>query len=75
MLLRNSQCNAYYVHLANNCEVFKFRNTRNFVFRKLYIAYIKARPDIHVAHMAPTWVLSAPGRSYVVPTNLAMKGL
>ena len=29
--------------------------------------------QVHVAHMGPIWVLSAPGRPHVVPLNLAIK--
>ena len=35
-----------------------------------------AFPDsskVHVAHMGPTWVLSAPGRPHVGPMNLAIR--
>ena len=31
--------------------------------------------NVHVAHMGPTWVLSAPGGPHVVPTNLAIRDL
>ena len=36
----------------------------------------KIAPDsnFHVAHMGPTWVLSAPGESHVGPMNLAIRG-
>ena len=32
-------------------------------------------PDskVHMAHMGPTWVLSAPGRPHVGPMNLAIR--
>ena len=35
----------------------------------------RSNPDskVHVAHMGPTWVLSAPGRPHVGPMNLAIR--
>ena len=34
---------------------------------------IKQDSKVHVAHMGPTWVLSAPGRPHVCPMNLAIR--
>ena len=40
------------------------------------LAIDKGVPDgkVHVAHMGPTWVLSAPDGPHVGPMNLAIRG-
>ena len=41
----------------------------------LIIVATDVYPDskVHVAHMGPTWVLSAPGGPHVGPMNLAIR--
>ena len=39
----------------------------------LVTKYLYPDSKVHVAHMGPTWVLSAPGRPHVGPTNLAIR--
>ena len=38
---------------------------------------VRTVPDskVHMAHIGPTWVLSAPGGPYVGPMNLAITGV
>ena len=58
----------YYLHKARqwHCRV----------LRKMILRWISETiPDskVHVDHMGPTWVLSAPGGPHVCPMNLAIR--
>ena len=38
-----------------------------------FCKYVYPDSKVHMAHMEPTWVLSAPGRPHVGPMNLAIR--
>ena len=69
-----------YMNIFVNCNIFIFCRLLTFITiwyspQNPFANGLWSIPDnkVHVAHMVPTWVLSAPGGPHVGPMNLAIR--